>query len=80
MGNILISLNQEEEDLLRNMAQKKYGSKKGSISTIIKEALNELKTKEKRENAKRKFLETIEKGINLGFKGKVYSKREEIYD
>jgi len=66
--------------LLRNIAQKKYDSKKGSISTIIKEALNELKTKEKREHAKRQFLETIEKGINLGFKGKAYTKREEIYD
>ena len=80
MGNVYVSLDEEHEVLLRRLAQEKYGGKKGSISDVIQEALNELKEKERKSRARKQFLETIDKGINLGFKGNAYESRDEIYD
>lgn len=79
MGTVLVSLDEEHEAFLRRIAQEK-GGKKGVISEVVQEALNELKQKDKKERARKQFLQTIEKGINLGFKGKVYENRDEIYD
>ena len=36
--------------------------------------------KERGEKARKQFLETIGKGIDLGFKGKLYNKRSDLYD
>ena len=79
MGNVLISLDDEHEAFLRHLAREK-GMKKGAISEVVQNALDELKEKEKKELAKKQFRQTIEKGINLGFKGKVSTTRDELYD
>jgi len=78
MANVLVALDDEHEALLRKMAQKKYASKKGSISKIMSEALDELAEQEKRKKAKSRLIQKMEKGYNIGFKG--YKKRSEIYD
>ncbi|MEK6981749.1 MAG: hypothetical protein AABX38_02355 [Candidatus Micrarchaeota archaeon] len=80
MGNVYITLDEEHEIFLRQQVQEKYGSKKGSISTVIQQALDELREKEKKEQIRKQFFQTIDKGINLGFKGKAYTSRDEIYD
>lgn len=80
MGNVYISLDDEHEAFLRRLAQEKYESKKGAISEVIQNALDMLRENEKKEIAKKQFRETIEKGINLGFKGKVYISRDELYE
>ena len=80
MGNVLLSLNQEDEIFLRDLARRKYGEKKGSMSAVISEALKKLKESDKKEIIKKQFFERLEKGANLGFKGHVYNKRSEIYD
>lgn len=36
--------------------------------------------KERKEQARKKFLETIGKGYDLGLKGKLYKNRGELYD
>lgn len=78
MTNVLISLDEEHEALLRKLAQEKYASKKGSLSKVVSEALDELELKKKRKRAKSHFIQEMEKGYNIGFKG--YKKRSEIYD
>ncbi len=78
MANVLVSLDKDHEALLRKLAQKKYSSKKGSISKVMSEALDELASKEKRKKAKSHLIQEMEKGYNIGFKG--YKKRSEIYD
>lgn len=84
MGTVLISLDEKHEALLRQLAQEKYSSKKGSVSAIVEEALDKVKEEEmacmEKEAAKQKLKGMIKKGLNLGFKGKVYGNREELYD
>ncbi len=80
MGNVLVSLDEKHEALLRQLAQEKYGSKKGSVSAVVVEALDELKQKEKKEMATKQLLALMEKGFNLGFKGTAYKTRDELYE
>lgn len=80
MGNVLISLDSKYEEILRRLAQEKYGSKKGSISAVVEEALRVFVEKERKEAVRTQFLRTIENGINMGFKGHVYKSRSDIYD
>lgn len=77
MGNVMISLDEDHEELLRKLAREKYGGKKGSLSEVVKEALEKMKEKD-REDAIAEFKELLKKGI----KGKyiMYKKRSEIYD
>lgn len=80
MGNVLISMDDDHEALLRQLAQKKYGGKKGALRMVVQEALSQLsKNKEETDEAeKRKFFEFLDKGLN--FKYKMYKNRGELYD
>ena len=80
MGNVLVSLDDEHEELLRTLTKERYGGKKGSMSKVVQAALDELKKNAKRETAKKKLLQMLEKGLDLGFKGKAYESRDELYD
>ncbi len=80
MGNVYISLDKEYEELLRRLAKERHGTKKGAISETVEDALDQLKEREEKESLRKKFFDTIEKGINLGFKGKLYTRRSELYD
>ena len=59
MGNVYITLDEEHEIFLRQQVQEKYGSKKGSISTVIQQALDELREKEKRTDSKTIFFKLL---------------------
>ncbi len=78
MGNVLISMDDDYEALLRQIAQKKYGGKKGSLRMVVQEALKRV---DKSEDglSKSEFLDFLDKGLNLGGY-KMYRKRSEIYD
>ncbi|NYZ77295.1 hypothetical protein H0O02_03190 [Candidatus Micrarchaeota archaeon] len=78
MGNVLVSLDDDDEAFLRRLAQERYHSKKGSISSVVSDALDEMKKKGKKERAIANLIRTMEKGYKLGFRG--YKKRSEIYD
>lgn len=80
MGNVYISLGEGYEELLRRLAKERHGTKKGAISETVQDALDQLKENEEKETLRKKFFDTLEKGINLGFNGKLYSKRSELYD
>lgn len=77
MGNVMISLDDEDEMLLRKLAQERYGGKKGSLSTVIQEALHKLKGQD-REKDIADFIKMLKTGLK--FKYKMYKNRDEIYD
>ena len=78
MGNVYITLDEEHEIFLRQQVQENMDLKrlnKYSYTT----SFGRTKGKRKRTDSKTIF-QTIDKGINLGFKGKAYTSRDEIYD
>lgn len=77
MGNVMIALDDEYENLLRRLAQERHGGKKGSLSEVVKEALANLGD-EKREVQRQEFIERLRKGFD--FKYRMYRQRSEIYD
>lgn len=77
MGNVMVSLDQNYEGLLRNMAQEKYNGKKGALSKVVEEALDSLKESVSQKD-KDEFIAFLRKGFK--FKYKMYKSRDEIYD
>ncbi len=78
MGNITIALSKGHEMKLRKLARKKFGSRKGSLSKVISEALDTVDAETRREAAVRELKETMSKGFNLG---RIAVKhRSELYD
>ena len=81
MGNIFISLDDSSEGFLRRFALERFGAKKGAISKTVTAALIALKQNEGREKAVARLLSSMEKGVDLGLRGrKIYSERGELYD
>lgn len=76
VGNVMIVLDEEYEALLRRLAQEKYGGKKGSLSKVVEEALDKLKSD--KDAVKERLKKRLTEGID--FKYKMYKKRSEIYD
>lgn len=72
----MIVLDDEHETLLRELAQEKYGGKKGSLSEVVKEALEKLKSD--KDAVKERLKKRLSKG--LAFEYKMYKNRSEIYD
>ena len=77
MGNMMIALDEEYEELLRRLAQEKYGGKKGSLTEVVQDALDKMK-----EDDREKSIEELTKRLKIGlsFKYKMYKNRNEIYD
>ncbi len=78
MGNVLVSLDEKHEALLRQLAQEKYGSKKGSVSSVVQEALDKIKSETNENVIKESLKKKLKEGID--FKYTMYKKRSEIYD
>lgn len=76
MGNVMIALNDEYEQLLRKLAQEKYGGKKGSLTEVVKEALDKLRSDENaiKERLKKRL------AVGIDFEYKMYQSRNEIYE
>ena len=78
---MLLSLNDEDEALLRRLAREKYHSKKGALSGVVSEAVHELAGKDRRINSARRLIEKMRRGFDLGLGSKrVYESRGELYD
>jgi Arc/MetJ-type ribon-helix-helix transcriptional regulator len=76
MGNVMIVLDDEHEALLRELAQERYGGKKGSLSEVVKDALDKLKSD--KDAVKERLKKRLSEGVD--FKYEMYKKRSEIYD
>ncbi len=80
MGNVMISLNEEDERLLRELARL-YGGKKGSLSAVVASGIGEVAKKEKRRRMVDRQLMVMREGFDFGLKGnKAYEKRGDVYD
>ena len=78
MGNITITLENEDEKTLRSIAGSKYNNKKGSMAKVVGESLKLLSSKTGKHKAMMRQFKWMDQGFNLG---KIKAKtRGEIYD
>lgn len=66
MVQIVLSLSEEKEKELRQLAMDKYNSKKGSLSKIVEEGIELVKYNKEKENANENFWEMVNNAKNLG--------------
>lgn len=78
MGNVMLSIDEETEKLLRRLAHVRYGGKKGAISKVVSEALQKYDGDDENEKLRKRFFARMQKG--LSFEYKMYGHRSEIYD
>ena len=79
MGNVIVALDKETEDLMRSLAKRKFGGKKGSISKVVSEAIHKYNADDSREKELREFVDNYANKVDLGGY-KMYKHRSEIYD
>ena len=83
MSDVLLSLDDETEKMLRELAMEKYGGKKGALTEAASKAISSLYSASmhrQRKAALRRLIDVMEKGIDLGLKGKKpYESRDELY-
>lgn len=77
MGNVMIALDDEHEELLRKLAQEKQGGKKGSLTTVVQNALEQAKRSDD-ETFRVEFIEFLREGVKGKYK--MYKHRSELYD
>ncbi len=87
MGNLMISVGDEEEKEIRKYAHELYGGKKGSLSEFVWEAIDhyikEIKKEDNRDAAFKRMIERAKNAKRLGIlnkEGKAYSSRDELYE
>jgi hypothetical protein len=78
LGNVTVSLEKKDEDVLRAIAESKYRNKKGSLAKVIAESLQFLSRDSSRHKAMARQFKWLDSGFEMG---KVaVRKRGEIYD
>ena len=77
MANVMIAFDDEHEAYLRKLAQEKYAGKKGSLTTVVQEALDKMRAEERQKEIT-EFIELLRKGLKGKYK--MYKTRDEIYD
>ena len=77
MGNVMVALDDEHEELLRKLAQEKQGGKKGSLTNVVQDALKQAK-KSDDETFRAEFIEFLKGGVKGKYK--MYKHRSELYD
>ena len=81
MSNVLISLDSDQELLLRRLAREWYGGKKGALSKVVHFGLGELAKKDHKRMAAQHQIALMKKGFDLGLhKKRAYVQRSDIYD
>ncbi|MFA4980706.1 MAG: hypothetical protein WC589_24565 [Sphingobacterium sp.] len=77
----MISVDDEKEKQIRAYAQEVCGGKKGSLSAFVWQAIaqyiSQTKKEYEREAARKRIIERMKKGLDIGFTG--YKKRSELY-
>ena len=77
MVQVVLSLKQETEQKLRRLARELKGGKKGALSAVVTEALDEYEKRARQLQAIEKVKQISAEGWKLGI-GKI--KREELYE
>ncbi len=76
MGNVMVVLDEEHERRLRRMAQQRHGGKKGSLSKVVWEALDQMEEKGKTALEELEGMFRNAKPVHY----KMYKNRGELYD
>lgn len=79
MGNVIIAMDEETEQIMRRLAKRKYGGKKGSLSKVVSEALHKYDQEDERKKEIDDFIKNYGGKIDTGGY-KMYKNRDEIYD
>ena len=78
MGNLTLSLEKQDEEKLRRIAQQKYSGKKGSLSKVVSEALGKIDVEFGRQRARDSLLKKMRDGVSMG--KLTVRHRSELYD
>ena len=77
LANITVSLAESAEKKLRELANEKYGGKKGSMAKVIEEAVEKLSGEKGVDSAAQRQAQWMKKGFELG---KInFAHRAELY-
>ena len=66
MVQIVLSLSEEKEKELRQLAMEKYGGRKGALSKVVEDAITLVKENFDQKDADKEFEEMIKNAKNLG--------------
>ncbi|PLW79683.1 hypothetical protein C0585_06845 [Candidatus Woesearchaeota archaeon] len=77
MGTITVNVSDETEKMFREAVKQNIGIGKGVLGKAIGEAMNMWAEEKEREERRRKAIERLEKGFDLG--NFSYKNREELY-
>ncbi|MDP2666831.1 MAG: ribbon-helix-helix domain-containing protein [Candidatus Diapherotrites archaeon] len=72
------AVDEDVEKAFRQFVARKYGTEKGVLSKATEDAYKKLMEEDLVEFHRRRAIERLEKGINIGFKG--YKSRSELYE
>lgn len=80
-----ISFGKDDQQLVRKLAEKKYGGRKGAITDVLRDAVHLLAEKEKEDAEQERRIKRFQALMEKGFKGglgqrKAYEKRDDIYE
>src|SRR3989338_2349867 len=80
-----ISFNKEDQEIVRKLAEERYGGKKGAITDVLRDGVRLLAQKEQEEAEHQKRIKRLrafmDKGFNMGLGNrKAYEKRDDIYE
>lgn len=78
MGTITINVDNETESIFREAAKDEYGLGKGKLGRAVSEALELWIEEKKQVQIKKRQLELIKKGFNLGKRD--FKSRDDLYD
>jgi len=78
MGNVMLSIDEETDKLLRRLAHKRFGGRKGALSKVVTEALQKYSVDDE-DKVREEFYAMLRKGFDSGGY-KMYRHRSEIYD
>ncbi len=78
MGTITISLNNETEHKLRELAEKTFGKRKGYLGEAVTEAIEKWAGEKQQKEIAERELKVLEKGYFLG--KRLYKDRGELHE
>ncbi len=84
MADVLISLDDNAEKTLRELARELHGGKKGSLSEAVADAVShryaELERTKTNKASLERLIRMMEKGYHFGKSYEPYKKRSELYE
>lgn len=80
-----VSFNKEDQQLVRKLAEKKYGGRKGAITDVLRDAVRLLAVKDLEDAERQRRIKRFRAFLDRGLKGglgdrKAYGSRDDLYE